>query len=171
MLLLFHFSFKIIGSLASGSGFEGVIYQAELCSSGSLQGVLVGSHYNRAWAVHTVLSEALERMLLTRFLAEKNPNLPKALNNFTRDPTPDSVNNSLFESLTVILHQYEDYRDEARCGNLEKTAQFWLLYVDLMRYQALAHTAVQTNDLHLLISAWKAFIPMRFAMNKVNDAR
>ena len=124
MLLLFHYLFKIIGSLVSGSGFEDVIYQTELCSSGGLKGVLVGSHYKRAWAVHTVLSEALERMLLTRFLAEKKPNLPKALNNFTRDPTPDSVNNSLFESLTVILHQYEDYIDEARCGNLGKTAQF-----------------------------------------------
>ena len=57
---------------------------------------------------------------------------------------------------------------EARCG---KTAQFWLLYMDLMRYQALAHQAVQPNDLHLLISAWKAFIPMYFAMNKVKYAR
>ena len=39
------------------------------------------------------------------------------------------------------------------------------------RYQILAHTAVQTNDSHLLISAWKSFIPIYFAMNKVNYAR
>ena len=43
--------------------------------------------------------------------------------------------------------------------------------MDLMRYQALAHTAVQTNDLHLLIFAWKAFILVYFATNKVNYAR
>ena len=77
MILLFHFLFKIIGSLVSASGFEDVIYQAELCSSKSLQGVLVGSLYNRAWAVHTALSEALERMLLTRSLAEKKTNYQK----------------------------------------------------------------------------------------------
>ena len=71
---------------------------------------------------YTVLSEALERMLLTRFLAEKKKKQTKPLNDFTRDPTPDSVNNSLFESLTVVLHQYEDYRDETRCRNLGKTA-------------------------------------------------
>ena len=130
MLSLFNFLFKV-GSLVSGSGFEGNIYQAELCSSGSLQGVLVVSHYKRAWAVHTVLSEALERMLLTRFLAEKTRKLPKALNDFTRGSTPDSVNNSLFESLTVILHQYKDYRNEGRCGQFGKTVQFWLLYMDL----------------------------------------
>ena len=78
MILLFHFLFKIIGSLVSASGFEDVIYQAELCSSKSLQGVLVGSLYNRAWAVHTVLSEALERMLLTRSLAEKKKQITKS---------------------------------------------------------------------------------------------
>ena len=103
-------------------------------------------------------------------MAEKKSKLPKALNDFAHEPTPDSVNNSLFENLTIILHQYEDCRDKARCGNLGKPAQFCFLYMDLMRYQALAHTAAQTNDLHLLISAWKAFIPIYFAMNKVNYA-
>ena len=131
MFLLFYFLFKLIGSLVSGSGFKNVVYQAEVCSSGSLQGVLVGTYHNRAWVVHTVLSEALERMLLTRLLAVKKSELLKAMNDFTRDPTPDGVNNSLFESLTVILHQYKDYRDERRCGSLGKTARFWLLYVDL----------------------------------------
>ena len=53
----------------------------------------------------------------------------------------------------------------------QEKLQFQLLYMDLMRYQVLAHTAAQTNDLQLLISAWKAFIPMYFAMNKVNYAR
>ena len=78
MILLFHSLFKIIGSLVSASGVEDVIYQAELCSSKSLQGALVGSLYSRAWAVHTVLSEALERMLLTRSLAEKKKQITKS---------------------------------------------------------------------------------------------
>ena len=77
MILLFHSLFKIIGSLVSASGVEDVIYQAELCSPKSLQGALVGSLYIRAWAVHTVLSEALERMLLTRSSAEKKTNYQK----------------------------------------------------------------------------------------------
>ena len=41
--------------------------------SDSLNGEIAGSHYNHSWYVHEVLSEALERIFLTRFLAEKRP--------------------------------------------------------------------------------------------------
>ena len=40
-------NFKVLGHLVRSSGFEDVIFQ-----SGSLEGVLGGSHYNRAWRVH-----------------------------------------------------------------------------------------------------------------------
>ena len=54
----FHFikeNFSLIGKLVAGSGFEDAIFQAEVCSSGSLNGVLSGSHYNRCWTVHSAL--------------------------------------------------------------------------------------------------------------------
>ena len=46
----FHFmkeNFGVIGKLIAGSGFEDVIFQSNVCASGSLEGVLAGSHYNR----------------------------------------------------------------------------------------------------------------------------
>ena len=51
----FHFikeNFSLTGKLVAGSGFEDAIFQTEVCSSGSLNGVLSGSHYNRCWTVH-----------------------------------------------------------------------------------------------------------------------
>ena len=56
--------------LVESSDFEDVVFQTGLCTSGSLNGVIKGSHYNRAWFVHSLFSEALERLLLTRFLVE-----------------------------------------------------------------------------------------------------
>ena len=61
----FHFikeNFGVIGKLVTGSGFEDVVFQAGVCSTGSLNGVLAGSHYNRAWTVHSAFTEALERL-------------------------------------------------------------------------------------------------------------
>ena len=46
--------FTIPGTLVKGSGFADIIFQAEVCSTGSLNGVLSGSHYNRCWTVHSV---------------------------------------------------------------------------------------------------------------------
>ena len=40
-----------------------------------------------------------------------------------------------------------------------------------MRNQVMVNTSVQTNDLDMLICDWKMFLPMYFAMNKVNHAR
>ena len=59
----FHFmkeNFGVIGKIVKGSGFEDIIFQAGVCSTASLNRVLTGSHYNRAWTVHRAFSEALE---------------------------------------------------------------------------------------------------------------
>ena len=82
--------------------------------------------------------------------------------------------NELPETLTLdesFLNNYERFRETARQGALGYTAQFWLLYMDLMKYQIMAHTAVQENDIETLIFCWKAFIPMYFILNKRNYAR
>ena len=42
-----------MGKFVSDSGFEDIVFQANLCTSGSLRGVISGTHYNRAWIVHT----------------------------------------------------------------------------------------------------------------------
>ena len=60
--------FAVMGKLISGSGFEEIIFQSGLCSSGSLNGVVSDSHYNRCWTVHSHLAEALEQLLLKKFL-------------------------------------------------------------------------------------------------------
>ena len=57
----------------AGSGFEDGIFQAEVCSSGSLNGVLSGSHRK----VHSAFAEALERLLLERFLTECDVSIPE----------------------------------------------------------------------------------------------
>ena len=39
--------FGSIGKFVTGSGFEEIVYQAGLCTSGSMNGLLSGKHYNR----------------------------------------------------------------------------------------------------------------------------
>ena len=63
-------NFGVIGKIVKSSGFEDIIFQANFYLSGSLNGVLSCTHYNRAWTVHTTFSEALKRLLFERFLQE-----------------------------------------------------------------------------------------------------
>ena len=51
--------YLVIGSLVNGSDFQDLIYLSKVCNSGSLEGVVAGSHYNRCWYIHSTISEAL----------------------------------------------------------------------------------------------------------------
>eukprot|EP00794_Sanderia_malayensis_P002595 gene2595-3007_t len=49
--------FSVIGKIIKESGLEEIVYQAGLCSSGGINGVLTGKHYNRSWMVHESVAE------------------------------------------------------------------------------------------------------------------
>lgn len=153
-----------------GSGFEDIVYQSGLCTSGSLQGVLSGSHYNRAWIIHQTVAEALERLLLKRFKYERNHEVPDDFCHLVCNPTEQNVK-QLKDETKQIYETYKNYRENIRNGGIGKTPQFWMFYMDLIRIQTLAHTAVQSNDLEMLIFSWQSFLPLYFATNKVNYAR
>ena len=59
-----------MGMWVESSRFEDVIFQLGICSSGSLNGVIKGTQYNRPWFVHSIFLKALEQLPLTRFLVE-----------------------------------------------------------------------------------------------------
>lgn len=127
------------------SGFEEVVYQSGLCTSGSLQGVLKGSHYNRAWTVHRIMSESLERLLVKRFLHDVNPSIPEELITFQDDPKPELVTETLLRSLDDLYDEYTKYRKSVREGQIGQTAQ-WMRYLDLMRLQNLVHASIQEKN-------------------------
>eukprot|EP00794_Sanderia_malayensis_P010438 gene10438-biopygen7613 len=117
----FHFmkeNFAVIGKITSGSGIEDVIFQANVCSSSSLNGVLCGNHYNRAWTVHLALSEVLERLLIERFLADAEVEIPKQYFEIVNDS--DSVENNALPNNDSFLMKYQQFKDEIRNGRLLK---------------------------------------------------
>ena len=78
----FHFmkeSFSITGMLIQRSGFEDIIFQSCMSSTGLLNGVLSGSHYNHCWRIHQHFTEALERLLFERFIRESDKSLTYSL--------------------------------------------------------------------------------------------
>ena len=109
---------------------------------------MTGGQYNRAWRIHEVMSEALERLLLKRFLNEMNPDISAELADVASEEADSITIHSLMcgESL---YEQYKAYQDRVRKGYLGKTAQFWLIYMDAMRNQSQYHTSVQENNFEL----------------------
>ena len=82
-----------------------------------------------------------------------------------------------FEEETILascqnfVQNFESFKERGRGRELGKTAKFWIMYLDLMKYQHMAHTAVQENDLEMRILAWESMLPYYFYFNKTNYAR
>ena len=170
----FHFMkevFGVLGKVISGSGFEDVIFQSGLCSSGSLKGVVSGSHYNRCWTVHSHLGEVLERLLFEKFLTTINE-IPKVFEERPRCRDVKEYFEALVEDEGVheLLDQYMKFEEDVRSGIHGKTSQFWLLYyLDIMRNQHLIHFAVQTNNFLLRLHGLKRVLPLMYNNNNNTD--
>ena len=127
----FHYmkeGFILMGKLIGGSGFEDVIFQAGICSSGSMNGVISGSHYNRSWAVHGLFSEALGRLLFERFLTiVDDTDIPDVIrcNLLNRKATDNLLSDIEFNiKVARFFALYENFKQDIRSGNYGKTAQF-----------------------------------------------
>ena len=115
------------------------------------------------------MAEALERLLMERFFSETRGVVPTELHNICTDP--DLYNADIDAACSAFHKQYQQFKESIRMGNLGKTPQFWLIYLDLMNNQFYLHTAVQENDFKARLTAWDSFIPFYFAMSKANYAR
>ena len=163
--------FTMLGTLVKGSGFEDVIFQARVCSTGSLNGVLSGSHYNRCWTVHSVMGEALERLYMERFMNNGNA-LPNELQMCYEDIPMSSEFLAVGDAVTTFIDKYEEFKADIRNGKYGKTAKFWAVYyMDVQSSIIQIHHAVQTNDCGLWLDGLKKALPFCFALNKQNYAR
>ena len=110
-------------------------------------------------------SEALERLLLQRFMYEKSATIPDSFYELIDLDTVklQSLENGASIAFTV---EYERYRSSVRQGSAGKTAQFWMIYLDLMQAQCMAHVGVQENNVDMMINAWLKPLPMYFALTR-----
>ena len=160
--------FGVIGKFISGSGFEEIVYQSDLCTSGSLNAVLSGKHYNRCWWVHENFSEALERLFIKKFLPEHSDIIQKP--GLVEYPVDIE---QLLNDTDVIscITKYEEAKRRGLNGEFGSTMQFWLKYVEMVETLQQFHFALNTNNLSLKLQSWEKFLPLCFTTNKVHYAR
>ena len=112
--------------------------------------------------------EALERLLLERFLTECDVSIPETFAQIAQEPDSPTID----DVCVAFIKKYEEFKQSVLDGKLGKTPQFWLvLYLDLMRTQNCTHIAVHDNNLDLRYYCYKFFLPLYFALHKTNYAR
>ena len=118
----------------------------------------------------SVVSEPLERLLQQRFMYDKNVEIPNAMLKFATSED-EILDDGILTQSKEVFSLYNEYLEQIRSGGLGKTAQYWLIYLDLIRMLHVIHTAVQENDFQARVFVWEYFIPFFFAFNKMNYSR
>ena len=170
----FHYmkeSFGIVGTLVKASGFDDIIIQPGVYSTGNLNGVLAGSHYNRCLTVHTAMAEALERLLLELFLSTGH-HIPTVLQCFygkNDDNSKSSCIDLIYHEDVINFQQsYVKFQQNICDGFHGKIAQFWMVnYINIIRFLNQIHYSVQTNNCDLRLEGLKKVLLFCFALNKI----
>lgn len=154
-----------------GSGFEEIVFEANLCASGSIDRVQSGKHYNRSLRVHIVMTEALERLLFNHFIqCSSKPKQARKLYSdiysFKTNMNNEELNKVLeCESFNDLFYEYEYFKQLIRRGSNGKTAQFWLQYIDRVWLLLQFSFATRQNDSELHIISLEKLCPLLFCMD------
>lgn len=132
----FHTVMNYLGRITNhkcrGSGYAEILLKAQLVTSGCLKSVLSGKAYSKALFCLKTVCEALERLLLERFMEEEDVHLtPEALLNLIKLCDRQYLELALQDDSTLsIIKHYLKYQDKVCKGHLGKTAMFWLSVMD-----------------------------------------
>ena len=175
----FHMACAYIGAMGKhmkGSGLEEVLVESSVCASGSIEKVMSGKHYNRARIVIRTVAETLERLLWTTYLTELQiqilPETQQLLMDLANNPRAANLEAvSQNDQCRNVIDQYEEYKTSIRNGDLGKTPQFWINFLDkawtLFRFLS----ATKQNDLAIHIYSLNEMCPLFFSQEKPNYAR
>ena len=99
-----------------------------------MTGVTDGENWHRAMNTHKSMLEALERLLYDKYLETHEPLSPegtaflKKLSSTLNESFPTEVLSS--DDVCHHMAEYQAFREAVRNGELGKTGQFWIEYMD-----------------------------------------
>ena len=70
-----------------------------------------------------------------------------------------------------FLRSYDDYCEKTISGTHGSTAQFWLMYVELIELYLVFSRSYRTNEVDLFVHTLERMCPVFFATNRPNYAR
>ena len=136
--------FGVIGKLVCSSCFEDVIYQADMCTSGNVKGVLSGKHYNKAWVLNECFAEAIDRLFCEKYV-EMPTEVEKNLKEMTEEITPDNIESSHSSDTNIYEDIVNKAKNDCLAGAYGKTPKFWMKYVSAVE----RHSALRYQQKHV----------------------
>lgn len=110
--------FRMGRMLVRGSGYEDTKFQAELCTTVSLKGILSGKCCNQTWLVNECFTEAVDLRFYEKYTINESLD-----GNWERFRRSDSYLERV--EMKINTQAYKKASKECIAGTYGKSAQFW----------------------------------------------
>ena len=174
----FHTCMNYIGMLTGhkcrGSGYAEILIESGLATSGCLKNIMSGKAYAKALFALKTVCEAMQRLLLEKYLAEtEEVNVPfESLVKLVTKSSRENLDTVLAdEMMQNFLHKYLAYEDKVKQGHLGKTAQFWMSVIDHYRLILMLLDSVKKNNLSLFHKCNSDMADLFFAYDGPNYSK
>ena len=163
-----------LGRMVVGSGFEDVVIESGVCSSGSIDQVLSGRHYNHAVRVHQLMMIAVDQLLMEEFVQRTGTDTSTMQELQVLAECPGSASMAAAEESDAscdFLNQFRSFVDSAREGAYGLTCKFWVQYRDCVWTLLTFLRSIKENDVPAYVNCLRLMCPLIFASDHLNYAR
>jgi len=133
-----------------------VLTNTDVLAPGSLSGFLTGKHFNRCKHLHPILGLAFEILHFEKFMQifDEKYELLALLNVMQSKPNDEAWQAVRGASVfTRCVTSYSVFAVETRSGLHGATAQYWMVYIDLIHAFHRLELSIRTNNVELFLQA------------------
>ena len=164
----------MLGKKCRGSGYQEIILEAGLVTSGSINSVMSGKAYNKALFCLKSVIEALERLLFEVFQDQRGQEIQDSavITSLFVSPNREQLKIALQSPvITALIEEYLQFEEKVRQGHRGKTAVFWISVIDQAHLLLMLQHAVKTNDFKLFHYCNGKMAELFFAFDGQNYSR
>ncbi|GFW32110.1 uncharacterized protein TNCV_2601361 [Trichonephila clavipes] len=154
--------------------------ESNIITSGSVNGLVEGKHFNRCKHLHPLMALGLQMLHFDHFLKMDNIEYNFLKKEVMEDllhyqEVIDSYSSMPIELpnnvLSIVLSAYQKFVEETRQGEHGKTAQFYLIYIQVVNYYITLSRSIRMGDFEMFKYVIPKITKLFFAVNQPNYAR
>lgn len=165
--------FKAVGKFIDNCGLTNIMENADILASGSVNCFINGKHFNRCKRLHPLLCLALENLHFDSFIEQCDIDIPDDSKVYLKTFNDDKATNPIIahDNLISLFEKYVEYKNKTLIGEHGKTAQFYMIYINLVNHYFMLCRSIRTGNIELFKFILPLIANVFFAMNQPNYAR
>ncbi|KAK4886112.1 hypothetical protein RN001_002383 [Aquatica leii] len=175
----FHFMmvfFKAVGTFINECGLSHMMIESKIIASGSANGIIEGKHFNRCNRLYPLMSLGLQMLHFDQFLKTKNVEHSFVKGQIYEEllEYQDKKNHNrqrLQICYQMKLISYQQNIAKTRQGDHGKTAQFYMIYIQLISYYINLSRSIRKGEFQMFKSVIPKMANLFFIVNQPNYAR